>query len=338
MTQEKRFNRHCAEFDPSKLNRYGFTETSSGGSTTGGSGDHARAQEQKWFEMLSSWDHYMSSNYNKVRSRCRKGVPHSLRAAAWRALCGGANLQQNNPTTFTELDSQSSSWESTIEKDLHRTYKLHELFAEEGGLGQQEMFRVLKCYSLYNPQVGYCQGMSSIAGMLLMIMPAEQAFWCLVSIMEKYLPGYFSDGLLAIQLDGRVMEALVADLHPDIGKFLEDQGVQATFYAVEWFMCLYTRSLPWSTVLRVWDMFMCEGVKVLIKVGIALIVTAFKSKEARQHCDSFDRAIKYLKYKLPQSLLEEDRFMEEVLSVKVSERRFKEEHLAQLAKLRDLCK
>ena len=44
--------------------------------------------------------------------------------------------------------------------------------------------------------------MSSIAGMLLMIMPAEQAFWCLVSIMDKYLPGYFSDGLLAIQLDG----------------------------------------------------------------------------------------------------------------------------------------
>ena len=43
---------------------------------------------------------------------------------------------------------------------------------------------------------------------------------------------------------GRVMEALVADLHPVIGTFLEDKGVQATFYAVEWFMCLYTRYSP----------------------------------------------------------------------------------------------
>lgn len=62
--------------------------------------------------------------------------------------------------------------------------------------------------------------MSSIAGILLMLMPAEQAFWCLVSIMNKYLTGYFSDGLLAVQLDGKVMEKLVTDINPDIGRFL----------------------------------------------------------------------------------------------------------------------
>lgn len=27
----------------------------------------------------------------------------------------------------------------------------------------------------------------------------------------------------------------------------------------EWFMCIYSRSLPWASVLRVWDMFLCEG-------------------------------------------------------------------------------
>ena len=31
-----------------------------------------------------------------------------------------------------------------------------------------------------------------------MHMPAEQAFWCLVSICEKYLPGYYSAGLVSI--------------------------------------------------------------------------------------------------------------------------------------------
>ena len=30
-----------------------------------------------------------------------------------------------------------------------------------------------------------------------MHMPAEQAFWCLVSICEKYLPGYYSAGLVS---------------------------------------------------------------------------------------------------------------------------------------------
>ena len=69
-------------------------------------------------------------------------------------------------------------------------------------LAQSPSDPLLKVHITILFQVGYCQGMSSIAGMLLMIMPAEQAFWCLVSIMDKYLPGYFSDGLLAIQLDG----------------------------------------------------------------------------------------------------------------------------------------
>ncbi len=28
---------------------------------------------------------------------------------------------------------------------------------------------------------------------------------------------------------------------------------------VEWFMCVYTRTLPWASALRVLDMFFCEG-------------------------------------------------------------------------------
>ena len=92
-----------------------------------------------------------------MRTRCRKGIPHSLRAAAWRALCGGANLQAKNPGIFEDLLTKESHWSVCIEKDLHRTYQTHELFAEENGLGQAEMNKVLKAYSIYNPKIGYCQ-------------------------------------------------------------------------------------------------------------------------------------------------------------------------------------
>lgn len=61
---------------------------------------------------------------------------------------------------------------------------------------QADLFRILKAYSIFNPSVGYCQAQAPIAAALLMHMPAEQAFWCLVSICEKYLPGYYSPGLV----------------------------------------------------------------------------------------------------------------------------------------------
>ena len=62
---------------------------------------------------------------------------------------------------------------------------------------QEDLFRILKAYSIHNTTDGYCQAQAPIAAVLLMHMPAEHAFWCLVSICEKYLPGYYSAGLVS---------------------------------------------------------------------------------------------------------------------------------------------
>ncbi len=37
------------------------------------------------------------------------------------------------------------------------------------------------------------------------------------------------------------------------------QEIEPTLYMTEWFLCVFTRTLPWSALLRVWDMFLCEG-------------------------------------------------------------------------------
>ena len=44
------------------------------------------------------------------------------------------------------------------------------------------------------------QAHAPIAAVLLMQMPAEPAFWCLRAICNKYVPGYFSPGLVCEQL------------------------------------------------------------------------------------------------------------------------------------------
>jgi hypothetical protein len=62
---------------------------------------------------------------------------------------------------------------------------------------QRELFQVLKAYSILNSSVGYCQAQAPLAAFLLMHMPSEQAFWCLVSICDKYLVGYYSQGMVS---------------------------------------------------------------------------------------------------------------------------------------------
>lgn len=48
---------------------------------------------------------------------------------------------------------------------------------------QKHLFHVLAAYSMYNTEVGYCQGMSQIAALLLMYMDEEEAFWGLSHLL-----------------------------------------------------------------------------------------------------------------------------------------------------------
>jgi len=45
---------------------------------------------------------------------------------------------------------------------------------------QQALFHVLAAYSLYNTEIGYCQGMSQIAALLLMYFNEEVCSYCLL--------------------------------------------------------------------------------------------------------------------------------------------------------------
>ena len=42
-------------------------------------------------------------------------------------------------------------------------------------------------------------------------------------------------------------------------RHLKKFKIDPILYMTEWFMCVFSRTLPWSCVLRVWDMFFCEG-------------------------------------------------------------------------------
>lgn len=49
-----------------------------------------------------------------------------------------------------------------------RTFPTHTYFMSPLGPGQLALFNLLKAYSLLDPEVGYCQGLSFVAGVLLL--------------------------------------------------------------------------------------------------------------------------------------------------------------------------
>lgn len=292
-------------------------------------------RELKWRDMLENWERYMTKHFKKVRDRCRKGIPSSLRAKAWQHLCGGNFLMENYKGKFTELDQHPGDprWVDDIRKDLHRQFPQHEMFAKDQGHGQEDLYRILKAYSVLNPAVGYCQGQAPIAAVLLMHMPAEQAFWCLVAICDKYLRGYYSPGLDAIQLDGEILFALLKRVSPSAHRHLKKQRVDPIMYMTEWFMCAYSRTLPWASVLRVWDIFLCEGVKVLFRVALVMLRAVLGGGDVSKRYPAMFETLEALR-SLPQPLLQEEFLVTQCCQLDVTSHDMMKEHQRQIAKRR----
>ncbi|XP_071769606.1 TBC1 domain family member 10A [Centroberyx gerrardi] len=298
--------------------------------------DVLRQREAKWLEMLNSWDKWMAKKHKKVKLRCQKGIPPSLRGRAWLYLSGGKVKREQNQGKFQELDSQPGDpkWLDVIERDLHRQFPFHEMFVARGGHGQQDLLRVLKAYTLHRPEEGYCQAQAPIAAVLLMHMPAEDAFWGLVQICEKYLPGYYSAGLEAIQLDGEILYALLRRVSPVAHYHLKKHKLEPILYMTEWFMCAFSRTLPWASVLRVWDMFLCEGVKIIFRVGLVLLKCMLGSHEKLKSCQGLYETMELLRAIDPH-YMQEGFLAREIIELPVSERDIEKEHLAQLRRWKE---
>ena len=74
----------------------------------------------------------------------------------------------NYNTPYDLLLKQLTSQQHAILIDLGRPFPNHPYFSSPLGPGQLALFNLLKAYSLLDHEVGYCQGLSFVAGVLLL--------------------------------------------------------------------------------------------------------------------------------------------------------------------------
>lgn len=84
----------------------------------------------------------------------------------WQAMSKSTSLELE--TVYQQLCTEKSPHERIIQRDLARTFPRIDMFKQENGQGQSQMKRILEAYSLYDPDVGYCQGLAFLVGPLLM--------------------------------------------------------------------------------------------------------------------------------------------------------------------------
>ncbi|XP_073019690.1 uncharacterized protein [Primulina eburnea] len=232
---------------------------------------------ETFLKSLPSWK-------EELQCLVQGGVPMALRGELWQAFVGvrkrrieryysdllasDINVESQHTAPEDKIHEPNlgrrgvpEKWKGQIEKDLPRTFPGHPALDEDG---RNALRRLLTAYARHNPSVGYCQAMNFFAGLLLLLMPEENAFWTLMGLLDDYFDGYYSEEMIEAQVDQLVLEELVREKFPKLVNHLDYLGVQVAWVAGPWFLSIFMNMLPWESVLRVWDVLLFQGNRVML--------------------------------------------------------------------------
>ncbi|CAN6479207.1 unnamed protein product [Victoria cruziana] len=210
----------------------------------------------------------------------RKGIPPVLRPKVWLSVSGALKKRSTVPESYyadltKAVEGKVTPATLQIDHDLPRTFPCHPWLDTPDG--HASLRRVLVGYSFRDSDVGYCQGLNYVAAFLLLVMKEEEdAFWMLAVLLENVLVNdCYTGNLSGCHVEQKVFKDLLGKKCPRIATHLEAMGFDVSLVATEWFLCLYCKSLPSETTMRIWDILFHEGAKVLFHVALAI----FKMKE-----------------------------------------------------------
>ncbi|XP_064222362.1 TBC1 domain family member 1 isoform X2 [Aotus nancymaae] len=238
-------------------------------------------------EVTTVWEKMLSTpgrskikfDMEKMHSAVGQGVPRHHRGEIWKFLAEQFHLkhqfpskQQPKDVPYKELLKQLTSQQHAILIDLGRTFPTHPYFSAQLGAGQLSLYNILKAYSLLDQEVGYCQGLSFVAGILLLHMSEEEAFKMLKFLMfDMGLRKQYRPDMIILQIQMYQLSRLLHDYHRDLYNHLEEHEIGPSLYAAPWFLTVFASQFPLGFVARVFDMIFLQGTEVIFKVALSLL-------------------------------------------------------------------
>ena len=200
-----------------------------------------------------------------------------MRCAVWSESSGAVEKKKKVCSEVGELPSElyknlvkqgvQNKDFKVIEADVPRTTCSETLL--------DPLKRVLSAFSAYNPRVGYCQGMNFFTAVILKFCDEESTFWILCSLLTNTdLESYYTCDMVGIRTDMQVLNDLLSLNLPNLHAHFVEFDIDISPFAMTWFLCLYSKTLPSPASEQVLDCVIHEGCVALFRAALAILKQA----------------------------------------------------------------
>lgn len=223
----------------------------------------------------------------EFRRLVRSGIPQDCRWQVWKDAVRFSEHERELANRYRELKQTRSEDCRTIEDDVRRTFSKDTCFDDEK---RQRTRNVLNVYSLHNAQVGYGQGMSWVAALIIMLAGAEEEAFIFFACLMDHLGLAAFHGKYGNPLVWRYKSActhLVQAALPELYRHMHEELELALSDKVDkWFYTLFASHFPTSLAMACWDVVICEGLNALLVITVSSLLTVQDSLQSAEFSDT----------------------------------------------------
>jgi hypothetical protein len=140
--------------------------------------------------------------------------------------------------------------------------------------------------------------MNFVAGLLLLVSDCEEESFAVLTCLMDHphfgLSGFYREGLPLVRRYLEACDKLVQETVPDLREHFRVENVQPAVYLHQWFLTLFINCFPLSMVEIIWDVIICEGLPVILRIAVS-ILQVLKDSLLSMHFEEIIRFFKMMK-------------------------------------------
>merc|ERR1719431_2189768 len=221
----------------------------------------------------------------KTQALWWKGLPPPVRGRVWKLALPNAlnltpqlyNILVNRAKEQLETKSGSTgsgSREETLELiqlDVSRTFPQLCIF-QTGGPYYDLLHNVLGAFVCYRPDIGYVQGMSFLAAVLILNLDEAEAFIMFANLINRpVLSAFYTVNQQEMSQNYSTFSNLFSAHLPQLASHFQKLGLRPDLYMLDWVMTLFSKAAPLDVACRIWDLLIRDGESFLFRAAVGVL-------------------------------------------------------------------